>query len=500
MSDNLEQAFYNYLHVAFEFLESASAGFDLISRIDTIAGLDTGIKRARLQDVLGELERGPGFDRLVECLPSATARPVSCPGMVDLRDPSDDLRNFLRRSGVYVQLLSKAVPKMEPLFSSLRASLQQSTVTITTLVPLVGISLGDGTLTFNTFDVRRYTEVQLEELLSTKINSLHYQQRVLDTPWLEQFHWIVVRTEESLRDTRYNPMYLPPDPLIHAQYCPALRRALGMLSLYTWRFSWTAAREGRDRWACPRLPFVLCVNDYPLWEPFPIDVGDADSRWMQGSDKMPSDYSEKVSHWFELDPKETASFAAFLREMEMAIQLVSPVKQWSFVLIALYAVRHGFFTDNSCEQIYWHMLTVEALLGDKQPNLTERLATRVSSIYFPPGPDRDKCKANFRRLYKARCDIIHGHSLGPARLTWVVNEARYTARDLTVWFLRFLVAVQESCLAGILNREVFTRKRILTALDAGNAVGLFQGEVPAGFTQFPHMPGWIEPYRLAHGL
>ena len=55
--------------------------------------------------------------------------------------------------------------------------------------------------------------------------------------------------------------------------------------------------------------------------------------------------------------------------------------------------------------------SIEAMLGKKEQDLTEKLSTRVATLLEPDRANRVKVKKFFKKLYAERCDLLHGNSV-----------------------------------------------------------------------------------------
>ena len=71
----------------------------------------------------------------------------------------------------------------------------------------------------------------------------------------------------------------------------------------------------------------------------------------------------------------------------------------------------AFFTDSfekGLEQLLWNITALEALLGEKNDDLTESLARRISTILGTTKKEKKKIKKQFKELYNFRCALVHG--------------------------------------------------------------------------------------------
>ena len=92
------------------------------------------------------------------------------------------------------------------------------------------------------------------------------------------------------------------------------------------------------------------------------------------------------------------------------------------------------FLGKGTAQLLDHMIVIEALLGGTQTR-TERMAKRLGRILGKTDEETWQIKEDFERIYRARCDLVHG-TLGDQSIdNQSLRRARYFARCATLWFI-----------------------------------------------------------------
>ena len=129
------------------------------------------------------------------------------------------------------------------------------------------------------------------------------------------------------------------------------------------------------------------------------------------------------------------------------------------------------------------MAAIEALLGQNVDALTETLARRCGLVLGSSKKDREKIHQSFKKLYALRSDVVHGNTkLGDAQEGHLAI-ARYFARDVAVWFLRYLCFLAEDLPAD--DERHPKRDELLSALemreDERERLSYLIGRVPCGF-------------------
>jgi hypothetical protein len=135
--------------------------------------------------------------------------------------------------------------------------------------------------------------------------------------------------------------------------------------------------------------------------------------------------------------------------------------------IAFKYLYTAFFINDlskATEQLLWHITTIEALLGEEGEGITSKLKHRLANIL---GKDykggRKKVKELFYKIYKMRCNLVHGRGYGEDISIDYLYEARNLARKACIWFIIYLNI--------IINKDCYkvakpTREDILTLIDS----------------------------------
>ena len=140
--------------------------------------------------------------------------------------------------------------------------------------------------------------------------------------------------------------------------------------------------------------------------------------------------------------------------------------------VALGFLAKAFFAEEE-EEFLWHMVTIEALLGEdpERGGLVSVLAKRAATIL-------GDVKKRFYELYDLRSNLVHGNAehLSQDMFRLDLRDARRLARETTVWFLRFLhqihrhtppmtVRPTRSDLSRLLDMDKDGRSRLKALLD-----------------------------------
>jgi hypothetical protein len=199
--------------------------------------------------------------------------------------------------------------------------------------------------------------------------------------------------------------------------------------------------------------------------------------------------SETPSVAIRFDEENTNHFEEFVQQTGACLtHLTDKHSQWDFLDVALNFLGKAFFTEG-IEQLLWHITTLEAIVGEDKPGLTNKLRRRVSSILGKTQNERKEIRKQLDELYKFRSNLVHGNTaLRTDRIDLRhLRRARDFSRKVLLWFLRFL-----SDMNLTLGEHVPTREELLAVLDLEKSsrarIGKLISNVPP---EFPYIAEWI---------
>lgn len=159
----------------------------------------------------------------------------------------------------------------------------------------------------------------------------------------------------------------------------------------------------------PSVQFVIAITDSPIDPPKPgPDLGILTMAPPQG-------YDPDEVHWgparaLELDSRQTRQFARFLRETVDLLAAIKPHRKiWGFIYTALEFILKAFSTQTpDLEQLLWHVVAIDAVLGDDGRGQTKRLERRISNILGTSEVERESWLERFDTLYRFRVHSFTG--------------------------------------------------------------------------------------------
>ncbi len=418
------------------------------------------------------------------------------------------IKKFFRRSGCYHSIIENNPINVDDIFKTYLHAFQRSSVQRTYLVPMGLVYFSEKSMDFSSFQIQQFTKRELINICQNNINENFYPYAhiSLNQMNLLQNCWFICITESIPRSkgafvfgeevSQVKPEYTShPGPV---------ELVLKKLILFDWQ--WDQMQElpsldGQKKETCKdkerfwqgfEVPFIIVLDDDPLNSPRRIDVSrlrtvpDFDPHSGEEIGEVP----ETVIHF---DEEEIDKFKDFILQIEGISSILTPLEQdWRFLEVAQGFFLKAFFADG-LEQLLWHITTLEALLGENIPDLTELLAKRISRILGTTRRERTNLKKQFKELYKLRSDLVHGNVFKEQVYVGHLYTARSLARRTLLWFLHCLKEIKEHLQSELGEGTIPTRKDILMSIDLDYNERLrlnwLNKIVPV---EFPYVPNWIK--------
>jgi hypothetical protein len=175
--------------------------------------------------------------------------------------------------------------------------------------------------------------------------------------------------------------------------------------LYPWQFEWAQNPFGKEDvnegWPNFEIPFVLQVRDDLLHTPRKApDLSEFESYDLASYPHLTlqEERGEGPDPWITLDEAETHAFERFVRHVHDLLRKVRPWRgswaivrpdAWQFLDIALANLMRAF-SASGVDQLFWHVIALEALLRGKGDGGTNRLAQRVAWILAETADERTR--------------------------------------------------------------------------------------------------------------
>lgn len=500
MDSSLMSALAGYLTLAESMLDSRGlAGGER-------AGTGFGPRLAHpnsaegVSHLVASLEDRKEFDALVK----QTARVLGDGNPWAWRDA---VANFFRLSRTYKEIFRGQSPSHDSVIDRYAAALAGCDVNVTYLALLDCVEFDEDEMDFGDFQVRKYSEDELNEILKQVVCLDFYRHAVIDTGLLEDY-WFLVCTDvvgcpgaPGEADWRRQAFGSEID-LTFSPFSRRVEAALATIALWPWeqgRPTLTLGKSVEKESESAKqhssfvnfIPFVIQTSDSLTDEPDPAPKTDE----LEREPNLDPATGEKTGAWrritlLNLDQRTTAQFKDFVGWASRTIADIKPAlakgKPWSFYQLALSFLVKAFVLRPCWEQLLWNVTALEGLIGDKGGGSTGRLRDRSVTILG------DEVRKHFRDdhdIYDLRSRFVHGGTevLKSKAFPGHVWQAREMARRTAVWMLHFLHHIWEDC-DGNLD-ELPAREDILRALDLGSSAKAVRlaSALPEGF---PHPSVW----------
>jgi len=423
-------------------------------------------------------------------------------------------KHFFRRSGLYLDLFEGATMQIKDAFEKYCNAFDSTACEITYLAPLELVEFSRPLMDFGKFQIRRFNGEELGKILNSEINKVFYPWAYIDSEKLQDYWFIYLKETVPLKSSNYfeKPVSFrefirsaPPRnfDMKFTEYPRSIEVTLKQLSLYGWQADWwrnqedvdvsglivTPDKEMDQNWVGFKVPFYLCISDSLLQGP----PRSPDTSVLELEDfnlESGEPFGDRLIY-ISLDETETEEFERFTKQMvKMLDDLEERSAAWKSLNNALNCLIKGFFSSG-IDQMLWHRIALEAILGENRPGERRRIARRVACILEKEPVKRQNLEARLNELYDFRCKLVHGEPLNnQGILHGHVQASREFARRSTIWFINCLHVIQEAAAKNRALTEV-GREDLLLFLDLKrgqrNRIALMKNILPR---EFPHVETW----------
>lgn len=381
------------------------------------------------------------------------------------------LKNWLRRRGTYLKILYGTAPNPTEVADELVKDFRTTWDRVTFLVLLEGVAFTKAELDFGEFQIIRPKADYLEDLLTIPVNRMFYPQAVTSTKRLTDHCYLRCETQQKrlklgkisatweLVGGPVQPAYTGLDVRIEAP--------LKLVTLWNWQAEPRSTSgndfQANDPWLPFSIPFILLERDNPFESPPPAPPVEK-LEYEPTLNAFGEEDGEVPTCLWGLNKDETAQFEVFLRTTLTQWNSVREVGgDWGFLDLGLNHLLKGFFSSG-LDQLLWHIVALEAIMGEKGLGVTNRLARRIAAIFSGDQATSDSAKKAFQELYELRSSLVHGRSFKAQTDSRHLRNARHLARTALTRMLALLSQLSGDLRAGNL-KSIPTREHILAMLD-----------------------------------
>ena len=494
----IEQAFHAYT-------KAVEAKFEVSQRPPLKKrGLEVLPNKARhLCDLVEQLEGGPEFRSLLEATRLAFRRDDwhSAKASSSWTDP---VRIFFRRTGFYTDTFFKDPGRPCDLAKRYEEAFQRRHVETIYLAPMEFVKFAKEEMKFPGFEIRKFDRDELDAIVGNDVNRVFFPNAVLNERALDvlQDYWfIVARAPAEVRPLGLLTISKEDMGWVSQKYTdfpPAIERALERLVLFNWvgNPKDPSTYSGQDGYRFGfNVPFVLRVDDNDLTMPRSVPVRPTlESYTTIGGDPYTGEEYEGHFGVFNLNESRVATFEQCIKRADECLghlRLETDNTRWPFLKVAIGNLIKAFFTDG-LEQLLWHITALDALLGEKH-STREPMARRSAALLGTTKGQKEEIREQFEKLYRLRCDLVHGNQFKKDIHRKQLFEARMIVLQVMIQFVHYLGKIAAEIEKGAWKGDIPDREDFLILLDRriGNAEqNRLQGILKHLPKAFPSAPDW----------
>lgn len=399
-----------------------------------------------------------------------------------------NVESYFRRSGFYLSAYRGEIQNADALFGSYKEAFETKRVIRKYLVPLEFVYFDNDLMNFGEFRIVQPSYDDFKSLLQNEINQVFYPYAYADLSNLGDLWFLETNEEIDAWEPGSGGMATIRGPEVSvtlSDFPSPVIYALKHLVLFDWGTSsaaWPPDKKSKlikdleVTWERFHVPFIISHEENPIWPPEAMpDLS------VLATEPIFSDEGEEVGE----RPATTIFIESekFNASMQEVVEQITSLKErctnvadeWFFFGRALDYLVKAFFADG-LDQLLWHMVTVECLVGDDDGSgLTKRLSLRVPFVIAENESERSRIKkliaSNDDGLYQLRSDLVHGNDklINKGVYLGHLREARELARKASLWFLKSLSNLNHQLAKRGIGGSPPSRKEIITAIDVLSA-------------------------------
>jgi hypothetical protein len=397
-----------------------------------------------LQNKVDELEKSKEFEAVVNKSMAQYAGEYHNKAQWGFKE---DIKNFFRQSGCYTDIYDGnfCIEKQFELFTK---SFKEGTISTTYLALMEGIEFtrkingvnySNNIIDFGHFQVKKYSKEELDSFTNNRIRSTFYPYTIINTELLSQYWFTVVNCEDPMKRIVATKLDIDISGHIKREYSsfpPVIELLLYEIVLFEWEES---PPNKHDEWFFPfNIPLVLQIKNNPIIRPTSLPY--FSPNLVPILDNNGYEIGEEPIIWIEMDEKISSKFITFVKRIHELLSVIDKANKedkgkYNFIELALGYFLKAFISEPNLEQVIWHIVVLEALLG-KEYKIRASIETSIRKLFG------EKEKEKFNELYKIRCEYVHGNEMEEDKIFLThLREARILARKTINWFLKLLEIV-----------------------------------------------------------
>lgn len=396
--------------------------------------------------------------------------------LLDTSLPCYNLKNFLRRSRLYLNVFENESENIDGYFEQLLSAFSKRSVKITSLRLLEFVDFFDSNIDFGTFRIQRFSKEELDNLFDNQINNIFYPNAELDSKKLREFWFIIEESfkEESKLEIEILDLNLAESTKISRNFPD---QVVQLLSLYDWERLQQHSDDMKEDlgWGAFTLPISFHITDNIFESPCPSP--DLSRLYFEPViDSAGQEIGERAYFGIHLLEKELDRFKKIINESQIFLYNIDLKKcDWEFLDRAMGYLAKAFLTDGF-EQLLWHITVLEVLLvgrNEKDAGITSNIRRRLGILFGENEKQniKDICQ-KITKLYDFRSELVHGRDLKEKKnkpkeiYLYHLRIARELARRSLFWFIEALSFLHTELIKNNIPLEKYPKQdEILFSID-----------------------------------
>ena len=465
MKDRLHQLFNVYIKYATAYLRQIhpSSEWKEGKKKISLRNIDAAYQLRRVAETI---ESSDEFNNLVLTFSSALGRKPKGPPSDRVRPERTALKNFLRRSRIYLNIYNGISMDSNESFEKLITVFADRNIKVTSLRLIEEVCFSENLIDFGALKIQRFSKKELDELCETQVKQVFYPYAKLDTERLS-WYWFLRQDHIENRqrgDISEITIKISWSSLFHV-FLTFPDRATQLLTLFDWESKFFARPndiKSDSGWLSFSVPVSLSINDDIFGSPFSAPP-------LRDLEFFPEFNSygkeeEVPPFYIHLDQEELERLKKIVRNAQKFLEnLDLKACNWEFIDRAMGYLAKAYFTDG-LEQLLWHITVLETLFGEKD-EVMEALRSRTSSILGKTQAEKKSIRKMINELYAFRSDLVHGNPITERVYKGHLRQARKLARDSLLWFLTYLSTIKPELVKKEVPPSHYPgRKELLTLL------------------------------------
>jgi len=417
-------------------------------------------------DVLKKLEESAEFIGLGVIFSNAYGGRSSHPAV-------GRLKNYFRRSRLYLNIIKGNAIDIHDRFENLWSAFNEREVKKTTIRPINNVGFPKELIDFDKFKIQKFSKAEMDALLDQEVCEAFYPYAVVDTKTLSLFWHIIEECNEKKDKENLKVINRGTIDDIFRVKRSFPDRTLQLLALFDWgnasaRLSPEEQRRDSFGLECLfGLPFGYTVSNDLIESPNSSpDLSELDDRLVPYGEETEDEHPQFYRHLADLDLSHLGEIVKFAHDFLENIDLQKC--DWEFLEIAMGSLAKAFFS-NGVEQLLWHMIALEALIGEEKET-TQNIGRRLGLIWGGrEKKDIDRICKEFKELYDFRCSLVHGSKFGKGKMEkelyrYHLRLARDYARKTVLWFICYLSHIHRELKKGAVPLNKYPKQKDLLLL------------------------------------